>query len=79
MLNVTADKLVQEQWQTMTQACELVTTNHAYLTINNITITKDCQKWVMETLSSIPIHQYFDNKYRWKPATFHKNQLDRAT
>jgi hypothetical protein len=71
-LNITADRLAQDQRQEMTRACTTITTKHIHLVVEDITITKDCQKHIMEKSSCVPIQQYFYDKYKWKQAAFHK-------
>jgi hypothetical protein len=71
-LNIMADNLAQQQRHTMKTAHSTVTTMHAHLCINDITITKECQRWIMDTASRIPIQQYYREKYHWKTTTFHK-------
>jgi hypothetical protein len=71
-LNIMADRLAQEQRQAMTHACSNVTTAYTHLVINDITITKDCQQWITDTSSSVPIQQYFNDKYNWNKSVFHK-------
>jgi hypothetical protein len=71
-LNIMADELAQRQRQDMKQVHSSVSTDHVHLLINNITITKDWQQWIVETASRIPAQQYYQDKYNWKFTTFHK-------
>jgi hypothetical protein len=71
-LNIMADELAQRQRQEMRQATGSVSTDHTHLIINNITITKEWQQWLIETSSRNPAQQYYRDKYKWNRATFHK-------
>lgn len=71
-LNIMADTLAQSQRQEMKKVIWMVSTDHIHLLINNITITKECQQWLLETSSQIPIQQYYQAKYNWRNNTFHK-------
>jgi hypothetical protein len=72
-LNIMADKLAQQQRNTMKTANNsIVTMTQVHLRINDITITKECQRWIMDTASRIPIQQYYREKYHWTTAAFHK-------
>jgi hypothetical protein len=71
-LNIMADDLAQRHRKEMTQAHCKVSTSHVHLEINDIIITKDHQRWLLDTSSRIPIEQYYKDKYKWKASTFHK-------
>jgi hypothetical protein len=71
-LNIMTDNLAQRQCQEMTHAHCTVSTRHVHLQIDDITITKDHQRWLMDTSSRIPILQYYRDKYKWKVPTFNK-------
>jgi hypothetical protein len=71
-LNIMADNLAQQHREEMTQAHCTVSTSHVHLKINDIIITKDHQRWLLDTSSRIPIEQYYKDKYKWKASTFHK-------
>jgi hypothetical protein len=43
----------------------------ALLQINNIDITRDSQKWLLNLAGQIPIQQFYKNKYGWSESTFH--------
>jgi ribonuclease HI len=75
-LNVMADELAVRQRQTMNLPMLQVSTPNAHLQINDITITRDSQKWLMDHASRIPIQEYYYNKHKWNMATFSKVDWD---
>jgi hypothetical protein len=69
-LNIMADDLANNQRSEMSQTRQDVTTDSAQLLINDVTITKDHQRSILESSSSIPIRQYYNKKYKWHGNTF---------
>jgi hypothetical protein len=69
-LNIMADELAQNQQSEMKQACNTVTSDGVHIQLNNRTITKDHQRSLLEASSSIPIRQYYKEKYDWQNSTF---------
>jgi hypothetical protein len=70
MLNIMADELANNQQSEMKQACSKVTTDGVHIQIDDRTITKDHQRSIMEASSSVPIWQYYKEKYDWHNSTF---------
>jgi hypothetical protein len=69
-LNIMADALAKQQRCTMNKPEIKVSTNHVHLKIGDIFITRDSQRWLMETSGKIPIQKYYQDKYGWKKQTF---------
>jgi hypothetical protein len=69
-LNIMADALATQQRITMTKPEIQVSHRHIHLKINDIFITRDSQRWLMETSGRIPIQKYYQDKYGWKKSTF---------
>jgi hypothetical protein len=42
----------------------------ALLLLNNIGITRDSQKWLLNFTGKIPIQQFYKDKYGWSKSTF---------
>jgi hypothetical protein len=55
----------------MPAPCTTVTTPNIHLTINDVTITRDSQKWLMDTASRVPIQQYYHDKHKCSNEAFH--------
>jgi hypothetical protein len=70
-LNITADELAVRRREAMPAPCTTVTTPNIHLTINDVTITRDSQKWLMDTASRVPIQQYYHDKHKWSNEAFH--------
>jgi ribonuclease HI len=75
-LNVMADELAVCQRLAMTLPKRQVSTPRVHLQINDITITRDSQTWLMDHASRIPIQEYYYNKHKWNVATFSKVDWD---
>jgi hypothetical protein len=65
-----ADALAKQQRCTMTKPEIKVSTRHVHLKIGDIFITRESQRWLMETSGKIPIQKYYQDKYGWKKQTF---------
>jgi hypothetical protein len=71
-----ADELAVCQRLAMTLPKRQVSTPRVHLQINDITITRDSQTWLMDHASRIPIQEYYYNKHKWNVATFSKVDWD---
>jgi hypothetical protein len=65
-----ADSLATQQRGTMARPATQVTTNHSHLQIGDMFVTRDSQRWLMETAGKIPIQKYYQDKYGWSRSTF---------
>jgi hypothetical protein len=70
-LNVMADAQATQQHDTMDKPLVTVTNSQPLLVIDDIPITRDSQKWILEKAGEIPIRQYYEDKYGWEKDTFH--------
>jgi hypothetical protein len=69
-LNIMADSLATQQRGTMARPTTQVTTNHSHLQIGDMFVTRDSQRWLMETAGKTPIQKYYQDKYGWSRSTF---------
>jgi hypothetical protein len=70
-LNCTmADELAKCQNASMATSYTQNYPNYCYLSINNMIVTRDSQKWLREAAGRIPIQQYYKDKNKWSKATF---------
>jgi hypothetical protein len=69
-LNIMADELATRQREKMTAPRTQVTTPFKHLIIDGVNITRDSQKWLLDTASRIPIQQYYYEKHKWNSSTF---------
>jgi hypothetical protein len=69
-LNIMADELATRQQEKMTAPRMQVTTPFKHLIIDGVNITRNSQKWLLDTASRIPIQQYYYDKHKWNSETF---------
>jgi hypothetical protein len=69
-LNIQADSLATQQQQQMKHPMLTVTVPHKRVIIKNMEITKDSQRWLLEAASTIPLQQYYRDKYNWDSRAF---------
>jgi hypothetical protein len=65
-LNIVADKQATLQRNVMeTPVEEVQTMLHAQIRIKNIAVTRDSQRWILNSAGQIPIENYYNEKYGW--------------
>jgi hypothetical protein len=70
-LNILADKEATRQRTTMEKpASSVQNIGTAQLQIGNMAVTRDSQRWLMQTAGRIPIEQYYRERHNWSRATF---------
>jgi hypothetical protein len=69
-LNKLADELARDQLSTMKRPLTVVQGPLCILHINDIHVTRDTQKLVLEAASKAPIQQFLRDKYDWSLGTF---------
>jgi hypothetical protein len=69
-LNSIADELARDQLGTMKQPKQEVNSHFCLLRINDMYITRDIQKIVMNAASKAPIQYFLCEKYEWNSSTF---------
>jgi hypothetical protein len=75
-LNIQADQLATNQQKLMQKPETAVSTSFHHLVIDNHFITRESQRWLLDSASSIPIQQYYQDKYGWSTKTFHSIDWD---
>jgi hypothetical protein len=70
-LNVIADAQATQQPNLMDSPLTVVQGLQTVLTIGEIPITQDSQKWLLQKAGEIPILQYYKDKHRWDHNTFY--------
>jgi hypothetical protein len=69
-LNKIADELARDQMHTMKCPHTVVQSPLCILKINEVYITRDTQKSILEVASKAPIQQFLRDKYDWGSGTF---------
>jgi hypothetical protein len=75
-LNGRADQLATGQQESMKYPETIITTDFCHLTIGKHYITRDSQRWLLDSASMIPIRQYYSDKYGWSEQTFQSIDWD---
>jgi hypothetical protein len=75
-LNEMADVLATQQQRIARHPKYDVTISHKHLKINDMVVTKDQQRMLMEAASRIPLQQYYRDKYNWSSHTFNNIHWD---
>jgi hypothetical protein len=77
ILNTIADKEATRQRQCMEgPATEVSIMGAAQLRIGDIAITRNSQKWLINTAGKIPIRQYYRDRFGWTDQTFEQISWD---
>jgi hypothetical protein len=70
-MNIMADELASQYRETMTNPIlQVEDDSFCHLVINDKFITRESQRYILETSSMIPIQQYYHDKFGWNSATF---------
>jgi hypothetical protein len=70
-LNIMADELATQQRRLMTEPVITGENLGCTLKIQNIPITRDSQRWLVDFSSRIPMIEYYRKKLAWSEKTFH--------
>jgi hypothetical protein len=63
-LNIAADEEATWQWNRMSEpVCNVQIIGEAQVRVKDIAITRDSQWWILQTAGSIPIQQYYQERY----------------
>jgi hypothetical protein len=77
VLNIMADQQATRQRNIMTKpASEVQNIAAAQLRIQEMCITWDSQKWLLQTAGRIPVQNFYSDKYGWSETTFHSIAWD---
>jgi hypothetical protein len=69
-LNCMADELAQRQNNSMTAPLNHDYPHYCHLSLNEVIVTRDSQKWLREASGAIPVQQYYHDKFQWSKTTF---------
>jgi hypothetical protein len=69
-MNEMADELATQQRAAMSTPKIAVDGDFCQIVINDSYITRESQKWLMDTSGKIPIQKYYYDNYKWSQATF---------
>jgi hypothetical protein len=69
-LNEMADALANQEQRQMKRPRVAVTIPFKHLRINDMVVTKEAQRSMMEAASIIPLQQYYNEKYNWTAHIF---------
>jgi hypothetical protein len=75
-LNAMADELAAQQGTKMKGPKTTVSTRFVHLVIEQRYVTRDSQRWLMDSASRIPIQQYYQEKYGWSTKEFNEIAWD---
>jgi hypothetical protein len=75
-LNTMADELAAQQRTKMKGPKTTVSNKFVHLVIEQRYVTRDSQRWLMDSASRIPIQQYYQEKYRWSTKVFNEIAWD---
>jgi hypothetical protein len=71
ILNITADEQATQQRNMMHQpAAKVKNIAQIQLQISDVAITRDSQKWILQSAGWIPIEQFYRDKYNWLQQVF---------
>jgi hypothetical protein len=71
IINIMADQQATRQRSLMVQpATEVQNIASVQLRIKEMCITRDSQKWLLQSAGRIPIQNFFNDKYGWSESTF---------
>jgi hypothetical protein len=69
-LNCMADELAQRQNSVMKEPMEQNYPQFCHLSLNEVIVTRDSQRWLREAAGAIPVQKYYHDKFRWSKRTF---------
>jgi hypothetical protein len=69
-LNSIADSLAAQQGEKNLGPITDIPSSFCQLKINDMFITKDSHKWLMEAATKIPVKKFYSDKYGWSQDTF---------
>jgi hypothetical protein len=75
-LNKIADELARNQRGIMKAPVKRVTGEFCLLSIDGMHITRDLQRWILDTASQIPIRQYLRERHGWNSSVFNTINWD---
>jgi hypothetical protein len=76
-LNILADKEATRQRENMdSPETEVLNIGIAQLKIDTMAITRDSQRWLMQTAGKLPIEQYYKQRHGWSQTIFNSISWD---
>jgi ribonuclease HI len=75
-INIIADEMATRQRQLMTKPFLHAKKLGCTLSLDSVMITRDSQKWLIDSASRIPMMDYFHKKLKWTAKIFHSIEWD---